>query len=245
MAKEEDVAQRRRLKGILALLPDTASMCAYDEAAWNSKQQLAGSAQHHRGMMMVTTRRQRKRTKRQAAAKSDDLENGISDAPTGTLTVRLTDIILHETDVAVLFLFDPYQPYSVKLLQKLVSVCHPPSDDAAAGTIHLLAVTQRGDCKAVVNQLLQHSGVLLLPYNEDASFAGLQLAVGFSSCPAIAVLDCHSGRKVSCPQEDLAVDWNQPAQVRDAWLVQRSSALTSLQHVQAVTLFPSSSCTIQ
>lgn len=220
----------RRLKGILSLLPVDVTPYAYDEAEWNAKQISA---------MVPSTRRQRRR-KRRESAQSDDLES----AKTFT-KAHTTPLYEHvrESDVAVLFLFDPYQPYSMELFQKLVSVCQLRDEKVSADgrKIHCLVITQCAE-SAVIDSLLLRSGALLLPCDEK--FAIWKLAAGFSSCPAVAVVECTTGRKISDVHEDLAVAWNAAAHVREAWLLHLSTALTGLQQIQACTLFPGS-CIVQ
>jgi hypothetical protein len=224
-----DSTAQRRLKGILALLPIDVMLYAYNKAEWNAKQ----------GSALVVTHRQRRRKKRESALLQD-----IEGARIGTTaqTITLYEHI-HARDVTVIFLMDPYQPYSVQLFQKLVTVCQLKGDDALVGEakIHCLVVTQ---CvaTAVIDSLLQHSGMLLLPCDEN--FVVWKLAAGFSACPSIAVVESATGRRVCGVHEDLAVDWNTAAHVREAWLVDRTTALTVPQQVKACTLFPAS-CGVQ
>lgn len=243
----------RRLKGLLALLPDAALHYPYDEDEWNAKTSRVTTPTT--GTAVPSRKQQRRRLRNKARA--EDVEKGAAAAfATATsATVLLSEHIRnHESDIAVIFLFDPYQPYSKTLFHKLVAVCNMKessgggTDPAApsVGRIHCLAVTQSSDT-AAVDALLQHSGVLRLAWT-DGAFGVWRVAAGVDRCPHVTVVECGTGSRVgnghrgggggSAAHEDWALHGNAAEHVRDAWLVRQTSALTALQYAGA-------QCTIQ
>ena len=267
--------QPRRLKGILALLPRSAYHFPYNEDAWRSRKNhqtcsVGGGRMSHK---------QLRRRQRQRFREENDVENAVSttensggstveanNAMGASMDVPLADHI-GESDVAILFLFDPYQQYSRELLQKLVSICqyreevtaepttasHP---NARGGRLLCLACTQCPDT-AAVTALLRYSGVYLLSTSDD-TFAGWRLAAGVDRCPCVTVVECGMGRNVTPnrneeraldllvhPYQDAAAAHAGVQVIRDAWMVQHKTALSVWQQVGVALMVPVGICSIQ
>jgi hypothetical protein len=128
-------SRRRRLKGVLALLPETVAWYPYKHSArqcdsLTSPYESSAFSSDSVSNKKITSRKQQRRLLKRfqldAATSSTDMEQGGGSLLSNCFpreTISLADH-LHDMDVAVLFLFDPYQPYSVHLLQKLISLCH-------------------------------------------------------------------------------------------------------------------------
>jgi hypothetical protein len=124
----------RRLKGFLALLPETGTWYPYNQNAnhcdpLSPPRELNTLSTSNLCAKKITSRNQQrrflKRCQLDAATNCTDMEQGCGSLLSnffGKETISLANH-LHDVDVAVLFLFDPYQPYSIHLLQKLISIC--------------------------------------------------------------------------------------------------------------------------
>jgi hypothetical protein len=186
---------------------------------------------------------------------------------TSSTTIYLADIV-HENDILTIFLFDPYQPYSLQLLQKLLSVCRLSNESDVNGTrgnndvdndsaqnqskLHCVVVTSCTDT-VLLDRLLENTGVMLLPWTNNSgdgiSSEYWKIAMGGARlCPSIlAIIECSNGRNVfPINHEELALDWNTAIHVYTSWLRYRKSALTLMQRIQVYALYPTTSlCTIQ
>ena len=276
---------QRRLKGLLALLPPTATLYRSEEEPNESEPNWHSELHINWSTKITSKKQQRRRLKRY---QKDKLESGILsdriDVESGNcndeanetnenatiatampqVTIHLRDLI-HENDVVVLFLFDPYQPYSLQLLKKLFDVGRHPnkSHECQTGTaiiaeniiaqnqnpakLHCLVVTSCADTM-LIDRLLENSGAMLLPWTNDngdgRSSDHWKIALGGANlCPSIlAIIECSKGRNVfPINHEELALDWNSSTHVYNSWLLQRTSALTTIQRIQAYALYPTSS----
>jgi hypothetical protein len=278
---------RRRLKGLLALLPETGSLYPFK----HQSNQLICTGNGHSpstGLKTFSTKvTSRKQLRRQlnrhrkeinlvnVASGSVDVESGnCSDHgntqfvgrepehPTST-TIYLSDVI-NENDVAVVFLFDPYQAYSLQLLDKLFTVCEVANNDDKIKTsndtgndnqgfptyqskLHCLVVTFCND-SALIDNLLENSGTVLISTDTGSPSAWKIAMGGASVCPSIlAVMECKIGRNLfPINHEELALDWNTVVHVYNSWLHDHASAYSFFQRIKAYTLYPtSSSCIVQ
>ena len=150
----ETPVRKRRLKGLLALLPESGTLYCDQRIQNNNSNNNNSSLEQNVTASKITSRKQqRRRLKRheqeklkfRSSADLFDVESGnyneLNDAnsnvtiPTATLnvTIHLADLV-HENDIVVLFLFDAYQPYSLQLLKKLFSLCGLPNESYEVGT---------------------------------------------------------------------------------------------------------------
>ena len=274
----------RRLKGLLALLPLTGTLYL-GQGKDNDADQTCDSLLNINAAKITSKKQQRRRIKRycqdelRTSSHLIDVESGTCDDEVkmtdGNVTIptnvpvlsatpiQLTDL-LHDKDIAVLFLFDPYQPYSLQLLQKLFSVCRCSSDSVVhqtrttdvdninnhnQSTIHCLVVTPCTDTNFVAG-LLKNTDAVLLPWISDDGTSSdyWKIAMGGANvCPSIlGIVECSKGRNVfPLNHEELALDWNSAIHVHDAWCHRRTSAFTTIQRIQSYALYPTSSiCTI-
>jgi hypothetical protein len=159
-----------------------------------------------------------------------------------------TNDTLASTAVAavVLLLVDPQQPNSRRVLHQLLQrLLHAtPTAAAAADDMHVIVVLS-----STAGLALQHSGLSVVA---NSNF--LLMALAWTACPALAVVETATGRKVSAAAEEKALDWyplrmtneneNNEDPVLQAWR-QGRSALTWKQQVLTAVLVPSVPCTIQ
>ncbi len=286
---EEQLPTRpRRLKGLLALLPVSGTLYR-GQGNDDDADQTWDSLLNINATKITSKKQQRRRIKRyyqdelRTSSHRIDVESGtchdevkmtdgIVAMPTKVpvltaMPIHLTDL-LHDKDIAVLFLFDPYQSYSLQLLQKLLSVCRCSSDSVVQetstpvtavvdninnrnqSTIHCLVVTPCTDTILVAG-LLKNTDAVLLPWISDDGTSSdyWKIAMGGANvCPSIlGIVECSKGRNVfPLNLEELALDWNTAIHVYDSWCHRRTSAFSNIQRIQSYALYPTSSiCTIQ
>ena len=203
-----------RPKGILALMPCTiAQYYPYDGAAWISSEAARRryySASHKRTLLVASSSRQQ--------TVDDDHEKQ------GNMT--LTEFLSNESGdgfpIVVVLILDPLQKHSVRVLEKVVEICGGDEN------LQCFIVSQRRD--VILNGLLQHSGVGVLPLDETFGHWAVT-ACGVSACPAIVVLDSKVGRKINSRAEVIAVENNSSDYVRSQWMIHQSAA-TAAQSIQ-------------
>lgn len=149
----------------------------------------------------------------------------------------LTADIIEENDVVVLMLLDLKQPFSLRLYR---SFCEKLN--RRVNSIRVFVALQ-GATESFAQLVSQQQFVAVYNVPMVDGFGMWKTALGFSACPALAVVDSRDGRKISHSQEELAVLWNDGKDVQQSWVEERTSALTRIQKVQAALLFPS--CVVQ
>ena len=237
----------RRLKGLLALLPESGILYRRSHRERGSDAADHGMNLDQQSLLdstKITSRKQqRRRIKRYKnlilgeRSSSDlpiDVESGNciivdTNAPeqNATMTscsIQLTDLI-HDNDTAILFLFDPYQPYSLQLLQKLLAVgrlsrCESQPSRSETGipvpspttvveyndintqhhpsSMHCLVVTPCIDA-ILIARILENSGAVLLPWMSESNHWKIAMGGGANChvCPSIlAIIECSKGRNV-------------------------------------------------
>jgi hypothetical protein len=136
---------RRRLKGLLALLPETGTLYPSHWVPPNHHHHLIngaatesiGNNYHIGATKTVTSRKQQRRLMKRLRQEETIAQpmNGTLDLEDGGVgggireqnsqekeTIYLSEYLRNDVDVVALFVFDPYQPYSLQLLQKLIDV---------------------------------------------------------------------------------------------------------------------------
>jgi hypothetical protein len=288
VTQEEKQHSRRNLKGLLALLPETGALYRYkhptNQLDLNNCECVSSKKINAFSTKITSRKQQRRQLNRyrkelqavvEVASGSDDVEssscrgerdmltsNEIRRSITYSTTIHLSDLI-RDNDVAILFLFDPYQAYSIQLLYKLFEVCkvanevnvkaietHERDGYSSDGSkLHCFLVTSCKD-KDLIDGLLENSGTVLLPWTTDNGTTSLwKIAMGGANvCPSIlAIVECTKGRNLfPINQEELALDWNTSVHVYNSWFSDHVSAYTLMQRIKAYALYPTSSnCTIQ
>jgi hypothetical protein len=152
---------RRRLKGLLALLPETGTLYPSHRVPPNhhhhhhlidgAATESIGNNHHNGATKTVTSRKQQRRLLKRLRQEETITQqmNGTLDLEDGgggggsreknsqdKETIYLSEYLRNEVDVVALFVFDPYQPYSLQLLQKLIDVGrHDNSDPSTEATL--------------------------------------------------------------------------------------------------------------
>lgn len=267
---------QKRLKGLLALLPESGTLYQRDvNHDMISEQSLITTK-------ITSRKQQRRRMKRyqqeilRDRVSSDPIDvvescnysidvNDLEQNVTMTSSIQLANL-LNDKDIAVLYLFDPYQPYSLQLLQKLLAVCRLSNEskggcetDASIlattaaeaintqneSNIHCLVVSPCTDA-ILTAKILENTGAVLLPWMENDYW---KIAMGGANvCPSIlAIIECSKGRNVfPIHHEEFALDWNTSIHVYNSWFRHCHSAFTTLQRIQLYALYPTASlCIIQ
>jgi hypothetical protein len=149
---------RRRLKGLLALLPETGTLYPSHRVPPNhhhhhlingTATESIGNNRHNGATKTVTSRKQQRRLLKRLRQEETITQqmNGTLDLEDGggggsreknsqeKETIYLSEYLRNDVDVVALFVFDPYQPYSLQLLQKLIDAgCQDKSDPSTEAT---------------------------------------------------------------------------------------------------------------
>jgi len=214
--------RRPRLKGVLALLPacedDDAMMTLYpyDKRQWQEQ---------------TTVRRRIKTSKKSVANTKQQVQRlSLSDLLLATPNMSGHEDSPPEAAVSIvaILVLDPYQTHSLLLLEKMVQICQ--FDDSIDKKLQLLVVSQRSDVS--LDALLLYSGAAVVPFDETFGWWAVT-ACGVTACPAVVVVECDKGRKISGSAEVVAVEGSSVEQVRTQWLERQTTAATALQAVQA------------
>jgi hypothetical protein len=287
--EKQQPTSQKRLKGLLALLPESGTLYHGQRKHNNSdhnwdlglnsiatkitsrKQQRRFIKRYHQNELRLASNRIDVECGNCNYDTNDSDQNVAMPTKIDTTPIHLADL-LHDDDIAVLFLFDPFQPYSLQLLRKLLSVCRCSSDSQIpideTGTfadsviddvnthhqskIHCLVVTPCSDTILIAG-LLENTDAVLLPWTNSNGGGPpseyWKIAMGGANlCPSIlAIVECSKGRNVfPINHEELALDWNSSIDVYIAWRLRRTSAFTTIQRIQSYALYPTSSiCIVQ
>ena len=211
----------RRRRGMLAVLPDSVQHFPYDFAAWKE------GYQDKRAQLLSRTKRQRRRRlynnsinkKTQSSSVDDDLNQETS-----------SDQVSAQSAAVALILVDPNQPYSLQVLDRLVQRLvlpennHHLSQQQHVHGIVLLLLDTPGDdddnhdddvLRIQLENFLRHTGLSLLciPTQQSSSSSSswwpwFQTTLNLHTCPALCVLETHTGRRISGTAEEMALEWN-------------------------------------
>ena len=249
-SSHERIAQteaRRRRRGILAFLPDSIEVFSYDADCWRKKG-------HMPAIAGASTKRQRRRHRQMAKQSVDAGGEKYSRSCN-------TDETLQDSSAVVIFLMDPHQVSSLRLLRRLIErlvlsenqIEGSASDDSMKEAVarshqrvHGIVVLSAPRRHGAVQELLRHSGLSLLAMTEAPL---LKTVLQWTACPALSVLDASTGRNMSSAAEEMALEWHpfncqqlgenvSTDAVLNAWQ-QGQSALTSKQKVRAALTVPS------
>jgi hypothetical protein len=264
---QQDTRQQqhqRRPRGILAFLPAEGDQYPYHEDYWKKKKMGANG-----GVAGVETssRTMTKRSRRRRQAEQLSFSES-ADGESSRTTVSLVDWFHDANDgdpssadacsewrseaaprllshapptLLVLFCFDPGQPYSCTVRNRLLSLCEGAARSKGVGVGGADDSSLRLRCVAISAQhrspqasdFLRDTGFVAVPWSSQLATLGIVPP----HTPSLAVY--RNQKRISCSHEELGLEWNSTDRVLVRWRNGQSS-LSCSQQALASAVFPTS-----